>query len=570
MSDQDENIQNNEEYMENYEENEGGEEMIQGEEEYEEENMNENGEEEEGQDVYAFDIQINEDSYLLVIGKTDENKLLLRLIDKEDENKPFFQNEFSLEDLRNLNPFFNNIDDENIAFQYIIGNLNDSDKEIKILDQEKIKLSISINEEGGKIDISFVLFKTINDFEGEEDNQNELIANEGEGHIEHEGDLEEGVELMENLIGGPEGDEQIEEGEIDIKKLGQHLDEENNKEIVKNNKSSNLPLQIEGNQSNIASKSIEKKEITKTNVNGVETTVEKKEITRISSSSNKNQEPEEKKEITIVTQTKIEPESKKQRLSNKEENIQNKNQQFNNQIIQDNNEQIILVKEELINTINALNENFNNQLIKMKQELKQENENKINEMKNIINKKDNDLNDMKNKFDIINKKMLDIENNLNENKKIITSYEIKINEINNKVENVSDSMKNINKLVNDEIEKNNKKIKSDIDDISKQMNEKLKMRKSIESDKKQKEEPKNVSNINYDEIINELNANIQEIKNQVGEIQNEIDNNKINEENNLKVFDEKLNNIEEKLEQNNIAIVNIENDNKLMKSSAPP
>ena len=58
--------------------------------------------------------------------------------------------------------------------------------------------------------------------------------------------------------------------------MGQHLDEENNKEIVKNNKSSNLPLQIEGNQSNIASKSIEKKEITKTNVNGVETTVEKK------------------------------------------------------------------------------------------------------------------------------------------------------------------------------------------------------------------------------------------------------------------------------------------------------
>ena len=305
MSEGDENIQNNEEYMENYEENENMEEMNQGEEEYEEENMNENGEEEEGQDVYAFDIQINEDSYLLVIGKTDENKLLLRLIDKEDENKPFFQNEFSLEDLRNLNPFFNNIDDENIAFQYIIGNLNDSDKEIKILDQEKIKLSISINEEGGKIDISFVLFKTINDFEGEEENQNELMIDHNEGgeeHMENEGDLEEGVEIMENLMGGPEGDEQIEEGEIDIKKLGKHLEEENNNENVKNTKntknivlSSNLPLQIEGNQSNIASKSIEKKEISKTNVNGVETIVEKKEITRISSSSNKNKEPEEKK-----------------------------------------------------------------------------------------------------------------------------------------------------------------------------------------------------------------------------------------------------------------------------------
>ena len=83
MSDQEENFQNNEEY----EENENMEEMNQGEEQYEEENMNENGEE-EGQGVFAFDIQINDDQFLLVIGKTDENKLLIRLIDKDEENKP--------------------------------------------------------------------------------------------------------------------------------------------------------------------------------------------------------------------------------------------------------------------------------------------------------------------------------------------------------------------------------------------------------------------------------------------------------------------------------------------------
>ena len=127
MSEEDDNMHNNEEYVENYEENENMEGMNPNE-EYYEENMNENGEEEEGQDVYAFDIQINEDSYLLIIGKTDENKLLLRLIDKEDESKPFFQNEFSLEDLRNLNDFFNRIDDEIIAYQYIISNLNDAGK----------------------------------------------------------------------------------------------------------------------------------------------------------------------------------------------------------------------------------------------------------------------------------------------------------------------------------------------------------------------------------------------------------------------------------------------------------
>jgi len=115
---EDDNMQNNEEY-ENVEEIENMEEMNQNEEEYEEENMNENGEEEEGQDVYAFDIQINEDSYLLVIGKNEENKLLLRLIDKEDETKPFFQNEFNLEDLRNLNEIIKNLKNNQMVINYL-------------------------------------------------------------------------------------------------------------------------------------------------------------------------------------------------------------------------------------------------------------------------------------------------------------------------------------------------------------------------------------------------------------------------------------------------------------------
>ena len=54
------------------------------EEEYDEKNImnmnqNENQEDEEAQDVCAYDIQINDDSYLLIIGKTEENKILLRL-----------------------------------------------------------------------------------------------------------------------------------------------------------------------------------------------------------------------------------------------------------------------------------------------------------------------------------------------------------------------------------------------------------------------------------------------------------------------------------------------------------
>ena len=565
-------MHNNEEYVENYEDNENIAEMNLGEEEYEEENMNENGDEEEGQDVYAFDIQINEDSYLLVIGKTDENKLLLRLIDKEDENKPFFQNEFSLDDLRHLNPFFNNIDDENIAFQYIISNLNDSEKVIKILDEEKIKLSISINEEVGKIDISFVLFKTMNDFEGEgeEENQNELLIsnnNQGNQHIENDGDVEEGVELMQNLVEGQEGEEQIEEGEIDINNL-QRKDEIINKSGNANAiLSSNLPLQIGVNQQNLT-KSIEKKEISKKNVNGVETIIEKKEITRV---SNKNQnEPEIKKEI-IITEKKIEPDSQKEIIQSNKESIKKQPQQIQQiqqieNMGQDNNDEIILVKEELLNTMNEINENFNNQLMnqnelfmKMHNELKEDNEKKIKEIKNALNKKDNDLNDMKNKFENLNKKMIDIENNLKENKNIINCYETKINEINNKVDNINEKIKNINNIVNEAIEKNNKKIRFDIDEISRQMNDKMKLRKSIE---KEPVKDGNAAKNNYEEIINELATNIQGIENQIGEIRNDLESDKNNNDNNLKIIDEKLNNLEEKLEQNNIAIVNMENENK--------
>ncbi len=163
------------------------------EEEYEEENMmninqNENQEDEEGQDVYAYDIQINDDSYLLIIGKTEENKILLRLIDKEDQTKPFFQNEFSLDDLRNINPIFNNVDDEDIAFQYLVSNLNDAEKEIKIIDESKIKFIIIILDEDERVQIDFLLFKSI---------EEELNENEAEGE---EDIMEEAVEIINNEI----------------------------------------------------------------------------------------------------------------------------------------------------------------------------------------------------------------------------------------------------------------------------------------------------------------------------------------------------------------------------------
>ena len=168
----------------------------QNEEEYEEENMMNNQEDEEVQDVYAFDIQINDDSYLLVIGKTEENKILLRLIDKEDQTKPFFQNEFSLDDLRNINPIFNNIDEEDIAFQYLASNLNDAEKEIKIIDESQIKFIINITDEDEKIEIDFLLFKSIEEAGNENENE---VANDNENENE-EDIMEEAVEIITDEV----------------------------------------------------------------------------------------------------------------------------------------------------------------------------------------------------------------------------------------------------------------------------------------------------------------------------------------------------------------------------------
>ena len=162
----------------------------QNEEEMEEEILinQEDGEEEGGevQDVYAFDMQINDDAYLIIIGKTDENKIFLRLMDKEDQSKPFYHGEFSLEDLRVINPIFNGIDSEDIAFQYLASNLNEAEKTIKLIDDEKINFHLIIADEEEKFEFDFILIKNIDDGTGENENEAENVENE----------MEEGEEEM--------------------------------------------------------------------------------------------------------------------------------------------------------------------------------------------------------------------------------------------------------------------------------------------------------------------------------------------------------------------------------------
>ena len=148
----------------------------QNEEEMEEEILiNQEEGEGEGQDFYAIEMQINDEPYLIVIGKTEENKIFLRLMNKEDQNKPFFHNEFSLEDLKNINPIFNGIESEDIAFQYLVSNLNDAEKDVKIIDEEKINFSIIITDEEEKLEFDFILIKSIDDGNGENEMEEEGI-----------------------------------------------------------------------------------------------------------------------------------------------------------------------------------------------------------------------------------------------------------------------------------------------------------------------------------------------------------------------------------------------------------
>ena len=423
------------------------------EEEYEEENLNlmnnpnenDNPEEDEGQDVYAFDIKVGQESYLLVIGKTEENKILLRLGDKVDQTKPFFQNEFSLEDLRKINPIFNNIDEEDIAFNYLASNLSDAEKEIKIIEDEKIKFIIYITDEDERIELDFILIKYLE----------ENMENENEEDM-----MEEGVEIMNDLIDNNNennNEEHQMENQVNEIKLQKEEVEIAPKE---EKKEANLPLQIE-----------EKKEIKET-----------KEVQKI----NNDIVPQK---IDINANTEI----------------------SNPKLEQDMN----LMKQELLQTINALNENFNNQLLKqseafnkMTDELIKENEIKINQMKEELNSKDNLISELQNK---------------------IGNLEQKLNDMNNKFDNINIS--NINKENNNNNEINNE-----------------------------------IINENNEKIMNEIKG----IDMKINGIKDQFENDKNNQDSNIQILNEKIINLENDIQTNlsnkdngdNLKILALENDLK--------
>ena len=476
----------------------------QNEEEMEEEILiNQEEGEGEGQDFYAIEMQINDEPYLIVIGKTEENKIFLRLMNKEDQNKPFFHNEFSLEDLKNINPIFNGIESEDIAFQYLVSNLNDAEKDVKIIDEEKINFSIIITDEEEKLEFDFILIKSIDDGNGE---------NEME---------EEGIEEMINEV---------------VDDINEETGE-NNEVSEQREKEKNIPIKKEEKEKK------EKKE--------------KKE--------EKEEKEEEKEEIIIKKEDKKEDEDDILKIINSlNENFNNQidkqNQNLENmkkELTEQNNKKIKEIKDELNkkdneiielkNTINNLQQKLseyeNNKPLKSSNKKNELNNNidtnKImNEVKGNMKGFDNKISEIKN---IIEKDKKEKENNINKLTEKINNIENKIpkNKIkendNNKIIALENGLKSLDAKLNNfenmaillEKQNDDNKVYEIINTLGEEMNE-------IKQKLNKKEKDKNLNN--------NKNKNKSD-----PEILNKIKNN----ENNISLLQTKLNKIQEIKQKDN-------------------
>ena len=523
---------------ENIEEEEEMEENIinnQVQEEYEEEGLNQGIEEDGPEFSVAFDIQINNGSFILLVGKTEENKLILRLVEKEDDNKPFYQNEFSLEELTEKNAFFNNFKNENDAIECIIKNLNESEKELEIIDDNTIEISVTLIEDKSKID--FVLLKTTYMIEGEDEQeqeqkqeqeqeqeqskdikeQNMNIQNGNENNIEEDMNNleEEQIEDVENDKKGNYNDnydnaEHIEEANLEYSE--ENLEKGDNKERL-NNENISTTNNSTNNNNLLSNNSAFKNAPTNLqNENALQTILEETNENIVISPESTLQNIEHKKETSIINESNEQNDTKDQKQNyTQEKDIEIQNVKISkiieelkdnldslggaiNYIDQDEEEELEqntnenevnkikiedfgLFKNDVLKTVCALSENFNSQLkrqteyiIKIENNLKEENDKRIKEMKNELNQKDNQLNDIKNIFnDMLNEKISILEESINKTNNELKS--IKNREINSltKKQGNNEQEKDIPEISNDEI----KKVKNDLDSKIKEIEQKI-------------------------------------------------------------------------------------------------
>ena len=573
----------------------------QNEEEMEEEIIMDQEEGGEGQDVYAFDMQINDDAYLIIIGKTDENKIFLRLMDKEDQSKPFFHGEFSLEDLRIINPIFNGIDSEDIAFQYLASNLNEAEKNIKIIDDEKIQFNLIITDEEDKFEFDFILIKNIDDGTGENENENE-----------GENEMEEGVEQMINEVN--EINDMNEINEVNELNEGNDIMEKNTPSQVENKKPKDENKINENVNPNMNKANIEKdkKEILisnpqnengEENMNGM-----KDELLKIINSLSDNfnnqimkqnkafdsmKEDLAKQSDAKINQMKDELNKKdneiielkntinnlKQKLDDYESKLKDVNIKFDNIKI-DNIKPLPNSSKKNEQNNNDGNLDNNKIMNEVKNNLKGF-DNKISEVKNIFenNKKDND-NIIKNLTEKINNLDKNIQKNKtkeNDNTKIssiekgLKALDDKINtyEFDQLIENIAILMEKQN---DNKIYEMINKLETQISDIKQKLNK----RDSLESSKnKNKFDPELINKINnHENLITKLQTKLNKIQEE-----KQIDNSSKNklsdiakQSNDLKSKVDSLITLTKKLENNNKELNSKTNDlsNKFSQISVVP
>ena len=559
----DQNRNNNIE-EEEIEENDNG----QNPEEYEEENVNQNLEEEEGQEfAVAFDIQINDGSYILLIGKTEEKKLILRLVDKDDENKPFFQNEFSLDELKEINNYFLHYTNENDAIDSIIKNLNENDKEIEILDDNNIKLTVQINEEEGGTNVDFILPKLTYEIEGDEEeqiNQNVEngmnIQNEGEGEeieniedinkegiVENENeneneniDTENYIENVNNIEANLEYSEENNEKNGQITPQLQVQNIENNLQIEprNNNQSINRRYNMDNNQKDDLGIIIEDNNENNLSKNQNR---QSQELTKENEEKEKGKEEEKNGEETkisrVIEELKNNLDSLGGAMNYIEQDEEEQEQNTNENEINANkakNEDFNLFKNEIVKMINEISDSFNKELKKQndlfnsqQKSIKDENDKKMKELEDKLNIKDNELNDIKNNFNkILNEKI----NNLqNDTKKEINKLSDELKTIKNQENNSNKKYERItnDKRINSEIERINNNINLKIKDIEQKMN-------NLKNDI-------NKNNKNNDGI------NIRALNDKITNFENKIKRNDEILNNNTKLINDRKNNIDNKI-----------------------
>ena len=573
----------------------------QNEEEMEEEIIMDQEEGGEGQDVYAFDMQINDDAYLIIIGKTDENKIFLRLMDKEDQSKPFFHGEFSLEDLRLINPIFNGIDSEDIAFQYLASNLNEAEKNIKIIDDEKIQFNLIITDEEDKFEFDFILIKNIDDGTGENENENE-----------GENEMEEGVEQMINEVN--EINDMNEINEVNELNEGNDIMEKNTPSQVENKKPKDENKINENVNPNMNQAKIEKdkKEIlisNPSNENGEENmNGMKDELLKIINSLSDNfnnqimkqnkafdsmKEDLAKQSDAKINQMKDELNKKdneiielkntinnlKQKLDDYESKLKDVNIKFDNIKI-DNIKPLPNSSKKNEQNNNDGNLDNNKIMNEVKNNLKGF-DNKISEVKNIFenNKKDNDniIKNLTEKINNLDKNLQKNKTKENDNTKIssiekgLKALDDKINtyEFDQLIENIAILMEKQN---DNKIYEMINKLETQISDIKQKLNK----RDSLESSKnKNKFDPELINKINnHENLITKLQTKLNKIQDE-----KQIDNSSKNklsdiekQSNDLKSKVDSLITLTKKLDNNNKELNSKTNDlsNKFSQISVVP